>query len=107
MSSYGSPSVSANALPVESEDRNIDMSGMKRSESPKEQITNEENDDKAKEHLPSEVSVDDKRSGHVVEEITMYYKIRAEVNTQLLSVLDRDYVEEITMKPDFYECYVK
>ena len=107
VSSYGSPSVSANALPVESEDRYIGMDGRSGSEAPKEQITNEENDDKAKEHLPSEVSVDDKRSGHVVEEITMYYKIRAEINTQLLSVLDRNYVEEITMKPDFYECYVK
>ena len=106
VSSYGSPSVSANALPVESEDSYIGMDGLKRSEATKEQITNEENDDKAKEHLPSDVSVDDKRSGHV-EDITMYYKIRAEITTQLLSVLDRNYVEEITMRPDFYDCYVK
>ena len=101
VSSYGSPSGCANAHPIESEDRYIDMSGLKRSEAPKEQITNEENDDKAKEHLPSEVFVDDKRSGHE------YYKIRAEITTQLLTVLDRNYVEEITMKSDFYDCYIK
>ena len=95
VSSYGSPSGCANAHPIESEDRYIDMSGLKRSEATKEQITNEENDDKSKEHLPSEVFVDDKRSGHI-EEITMYYKIRAEINKQLLSVLDRNFVEEIT-----------
>jgi hypothetical protein len=81
------------------------MDGLKRSEAPKEQITNEKNVDKAKEINCTDVSVDDKRSGHV-EEITMYYKIRAEITTQLLPVLDRKYVEEITMKPDFYDCYI-
>jgi hypothetical protein len=101
VSSYGSPSVSANALPIKSEDSIFDMDGLKRSEAPKEQITNEKNVDKAKENNCTYVSVDDKRSGHE------YYKIRAEITTQLLTVLDRNFVEEITMKPDFYDCYVK
>ena len=34
-----------------------------------------------------------------------YYKIRTEITQQLLNVLDRNYVEEITMKPDFYDCF--
>ena len=101
VSSYGSPSVSANALPIKSEDSIFDMDGLKRSEAPKEQITNEKNISNAKENNCTYVSVDDKRSGHE------YYKIRAEITTQLLTVLDRNYVEEITMKPDFYDCYVK
>lgn len=106
VSSCGSPSSRANAQLIESEDRYIGMDGVKRSEPPKEQITNEENVDKAKEHRSTDVSVDDKRSGHV-EEVIKYYNIRAEVNKQLLDVLDRTDVEEMTMKPDFYNCYLE
>lgn len=106
VSSCGSPSSRANAQLIESEVRYIGMDGVKRSEPPKEQITNEENVDKAKEHSSTDVSVDDKRSGHV-EEVIKYYNIRAEVNKQLLDVLDRSDVEEMTMKPDFYNCYLE
>lgn len=106
VSSCGSPSSRANAQLIESEDRYIGMDGAMLSEPPKEQITNEENVDKAKEHSSTDVSVDDKRSGHV-EEVIKYYNIRAEVNKQLLDVLDRSDVEEMTMKPDFYNCYLE
>lgn len=107
VSSYGSPSVSANALPIKNTELGIiAIDGLSDSEVPREQMTNANNSSKAREHYYSDVSVDDKRSGHGLDDITRYYKVRAEVNTQLLTVLDRDYVEDITRKPDFYDCYV-
>lgn len=107
VSSYGSPSGCSNEHPIESEFSNIAISGLSDSEVPREQMTNANNSNEAREHYYSDVSVDDKRSGHENTDTSRYYKIRAEVNTQLLSVLDRDYVEEITMRLDFYDCYVK
>lgn len=111
VSSFGSPSVSANALPIKGNVTNqLPLSavtdGLSDSEVPREQMTNVKNSNEAREHYDSDVSVDDKRSGHGLDDVCVYYKVRAEVNTQLLSVLDRDYVEDLTRKPDFYDCYI-
>lgn len=104
VSSFGSPSSEADASSVITDkiDNNVTI-GVKRSEPPKEQMTNVDNTSKAKDNSPSYVFVDDKRSGHEKS----YYEIRAEVTEQLLNVLDRSYVEEITMRTDFYDCYIK
>ena len=112
VSSYGSPSGRSNEQPIEciDEEKNTELGmiaidGLKRSEAPREQMTSGNNSNEAREHYDSNVSVDDKRSGHGLEDVSVYYKVRAEVNTQLLSVLDREYVEDITRKADFYDCY--
>lgn len=107
VSSYGSPSSEADASSVKTDKiEDIVTLGRSDSEAPKEQMTSCKDDDKSSEHSSSYVSVDDKRDGHI-EDINKYYKIRAEITEQLLNVLDRNYVEEITMKNDFYDCYIK
>lgn len=107
-----SPSGCANAHPIKKTDENSSfaMDGVKRSEPPKEQVTGGRNDDSSTQRVEVICLCDDKRSGHEEgkeDERSRYYKIRAEVDTQLLDVLERGYVEEITRRPDFYDCYVK